>query len=685
MFKKNTILASVLFLLLAFAIPIEHKYDKLFRFFSLTLIPDGFQVHEGYDKKIYFYASDLISIFLALFWMQRPLRSYFTGKGAVYLWVIFFLALNSILHSSFASYPIPYCRLLQLLSPILLFTFLAQSFTSEESRKRIALGFLFAIAAAGLIQSGIAIAQYFHQGSLGLRLFGEHRFSQEIGGPAFGIYDGSRWIFDRIFHRESPYHHIVRAFGTLPHPNVLGGFLAISLLCCYGLIAQFSRWRLWIAATLPFQFFALCTSYSRSALFGWALGTAAWFGWTYWKKREFSRFLPLAVLLSASISAALLSDQFNHRGGIINYNSVAQNSDQIRHVYQNVAFEMLKKNPITGVGYSQFSAQAAPYFPKDMPPNMELTGAHNIYLFLAGETGLLSLAALLLFFGTILFNAARLPHSPALASLLSIFLTLLFIGGCDFYPLLFQQGKLLLFSTAGLLAAHFIRKEEPSKQESWKMFDTISPTYDRVNRILSLGMDRSWRRKAARFLPEGPLRLLDLATGTGDQIAALLPTKKIESAVGIDLSSEMLSIAQKKLGSEPHISFQRADAEELPFANDSFNAATFSFGIRNVPSPLRALKEVHRILKPNGRALILEFSLPPLPIRPFYLFYLRHILPHLGGALSRKFSAYRYLNETIETFPSGQAFRSLMEEAGFKAFSHPMAFGAVTLYVGEKR
>ena len=442
MFRKKTILASVLFLLLAFAIPIEYKYDKLFRFFSLTLIPDGFQVHDGYDKKIYFYASDLISILLtglALFWMRAPLRAYFSQKGAAYLWAIFFLALNSIIQSSYAHYPIPYCRLLQLLSPILLFCFLAHSFTNEESRKRIALGFLFAIFFAGLIQSGIAIAQYFHQGSLGLRLFGEHRFGQEIStSPAFGIYDGSRWIFDRIFQIESPYRHIVRSFGTLPHPNVLGGFLAVSLLCSYGLIATFPRRRLWIASTLPFQFFALCTSYSRSALFGWILGTAAWFGWTYWKKREVSRFLALAIILSASISGALLSDQFNHRGGIINYNSVAQNSDNIRHVYQNVALEMITKNPITGVGYSQFSAQAAPYFPKDMPADMQLTGAHNIYFFLAGETGLVSLAALLLFFGTILFSAARLPHSPAIASLLSIFLMLLFIGGCDFYPILFQ-------------------------------------------------------------------------------------------------------------------------------------------------------------------------------------------------------------------------------------------------------
>jgi demethylmenaquinone methyltransferase/2-methoxy-6-polyprenyl-1,4-benzoquinol methylase len=231
---------------------------------------------------------------------------------------------------------------------------------------------------------------------------------------------------------------------------------------------------------------------------------------------------------------------------------------------------------------------------------------------------------------------------------------------------------------------------DPSRNEIWKMFDGISPTYDRVNRILSLGMDRKWRKKVAAHLPkERHLRILDLATGTGDQLISLFESPaSIRTAVGIDLAGDMLQIAQKKILAKPYhskIEFKRADAEKLPFAAESFDATSFSFGIRNVTDPLRSLEEIHRVLKPSGKCLILEFSLPPKPIRAFYLFYLRHILPRIGGLLSKNREAYRYLNETIETFPSGKDFCLLLKKVGFKKITaHPMALGAVTLYEGEK-
>lgn len=214
------------------------------------------------------------------------------------------------------------------------------------------------------------------------------------------------------------------------------------------------------------------------------------------------------------------------------------------------------------------------------------------------------------------------------------------------------------------------------------MFDRISSTYDRINRILSFGMDRRWRKKVAEFLPQRPhLQILDLATGTGDQIAALLDHKA--TFTGIDLSEEMLRLAHKKIGRRAR--FVHGNAEELPFENHTFDAATFSFGIRNVNDPHRSLQEIHRVLKQKGRCLILEFSLPSGPLRRLYLFYLRHILPRIGGLLSRKPDAYRYLNQTIETFPSGKAFCAWMKEAGFASVhTVPMAFGGVTLYVGEK-
>jgi demethylmenaquinone methyltransferase/2-methoxy-6-polyprenyl-1,4-benzoquinol methylase len=225
----------------------------------------------------------------------------------------------------------------------------------------------------------------------------------------------------------------------------------------------------------------------------------------------------------------------------------------------------------------------------------------------------------------------------------------------------------------------------PSREDVWKMFDKLSPTYDQINRLVSFGMDLRWRKKVAKFLPpQKNLKILDLATGTGDQALALIKSSaSIQSITGIDLSSEMLEIAKRKIPSK--MEFIRADAEKLPFKAMSFDAATFSFGIRNVSDPLRALKEIHRILKPKGRSLVLEFSLPPKPIRGFFLFYLRHILPRIAGFISKNYQAYRYLNQTIEHFPSGKEFCLLMKEAGFLRLREiPMNLGSVTLYVGEK-
>lgn len=224
----------------------------------------------------------------------------------------------------------------------------------------------------------------------------------------------------------------------------------------------------------------------------------------------------------------------------------------------------------------------------------------------------------------------------------------------------------------------------PTRKDVWKMFDRISATYDKVNRVVSFGMDLRWRKKLAQHLPKKKhLDILDLATGTGDQAIQIMRSKaSIKSITGIDLSKEMLNLAKIKI---PEMKIICADAEKLPFAKESFDAASFSFGIRNVPTPLNALNEIYRVLKPKGRCLILEFSMPPWPIKSFYLFYLRHILPKIGGFLSKDQAAYRYLNETIEEFPSGPNFCKIMKRAGFSRIQAvPMNLGSVTLYIGEK-
>lgn len=219
-----------------------------------------------------------------------------------------------------------------------------------------------------------------------------------------------------------------------------------------------------------------------------------------------------------------------------------------------------------------------------------------------------------------------------------------------------------------------------------QMFDAISPSYDRINRILSFGLDLRWRRLLAKHLPLGTcFDLLDLATGTGDQIAAFFKMNApIKRAVGIDFSKKMLEIARAKFRNINQVTFLEADAEALPFEDQSFDVCSFSFGIRNVQNPLIALSELRRVTKPRGRCLILEFSMPTGFFRFPYRLYSRTLLPTLGGFLSGNRAAYHYLNQSIEQFAQPETFLSWMRQTGWintKAISN--LFGAVTLYRGD--
>lgn len=223
------------------------------------------------------------------------------------------------------------------------------------------------------------------------------------------------------------------------------------------------------------------------------------------------------------------------------------------------------------------------------------------------------------------------------------------------------------------------------------MFDRIAPRYDLLNRLLSFRQDVAWRRRMARQVQakEG-LVLLDIATGTADQIISLMEGNgRIARAVGVDMSEGMLGFGRekiRKLNWSDRVVLKTGDAMRIPEPDATFDVATMSFGIRNVLNVTEALREVHRVLKPGGRALILEFSTPGNRLfRPLYFFYLRHVLPVLGGMLSGDRSAYRYLNRTIETFPSGREFCAIMEAAGFERVQAiPLTFGIASIYQGDR-
>ncbi len=233
--------------------------------------------------------------------------------------------------------------------------------------------------------------------------------------------------------------------------------------------------------------------------------------------------------------------------------------------------------------------------------------------------------------------------------------------------------------------------DEPSREAVWEMFNRIARRYDMLNRVLSFRRDVAWRKRMAGFLQDRrELVLLDLATGTGDQIFHLMAGgADIASAVGMDMSEQMLAVGREKVQKQDmgkRIELSVGDAVEIPSDDGLFDVATISFGIRNVVDVSRALSEMLRVLRPGGSAMILEFSMPENAIvRGGYTFYLRHLLPFIGGIISGDSYAYRYLNKTIETFPYGEAFCDLMRDAGFEnATATQLTFGVASIYHGTK-
>ena len=215
------------------------------------------------------------------------------------------------------------------------------------------------------------------------------------------------------------------------------------------------------------------------------------------------------------------------------------------------------------------------------------------------------------------------------------------------------------------------------------MFDRIAGRYDLVNTVLSAGTDGGWRRRAAKatlLKPGGSA--LDVACGSGKLTALLAriagPGGRV---VGLDFSPKMLEVARHEF---PAIEFREGDALNLPFDNATFDASTIAFGLRNLADPVRGLSEMLRVVKPGGRAVVLEFVRPPKgPVGSAYRVYLKTLLPAVGGALSGAPSAYRYLSDTVDSYRSADELRALAEVAGWKAIRHVrLAMGTVAILSG---
>lgn len=232
-------------------------------------------------------------------------------------------------------------------------------------------------------------------------------------------------------------------------------------------------------------------------------------------------------------------------------------------------------------------------------------------------------------------------------------------------------------------------KDKSKKEEVAEMFNNISVRYDFLNHFLSLGIDKLWRKKAVKLLSESkPKEILDLATGTGDFAIALSkinPTK----IIGMDISEGMLEMGRekmKKLNLTELITMSYGDSENLPFEDESFDALTVGFGVRNYENLELGLSEMLRVLRRDGKVVILEFSKPKkFPVKQLFNFYSKYLIPFFGRLISKDKRAYAYLPESVNAFPEGEDFLAILTKVGYKNLQSKMVSGGIaTIYMGQK-
>ncbi|EMQ95613.1 Ubiquinone/menaquinone biosynthesis methyltransferase UbiE [Xanthomarina gelatinilytica] len=228
------------------------------------------------------------------------------------------------------------------------------------------------------------------------------------------------------------------------------------------------------------------------------------------------------------------------------------------------------------------------------------------------------------------------------------------------------------------------------KEQVTKMFDTISKEYDGLNRVISFGIDIKWRKKAVQLVADtNPNIILDIATGTGD-LAINLAETNAEKIIGLDISEGMLNVGKEKIlnkSLQDRIEMVVGDSENLPFEDNTFDAITVGFGIRNFETLEKGLVEILRVLKPGGIFVILETSVPTkTPFKQGYNLYTKNIMPLIGKLFSKDRSAYKYLSDSASIFPYGETLNNILREIGFiNVVNRPQTFGVATIYTSSKK
>lgn len=231
--------------------------------------------------------------------------------------------------------------------------------------------------------------------------------------------------------------------------------------------------------------------------------------------------------------------------------------------------------------------------------------------------------------------------------------------------------------------------QSSKRQQVEEMFDSIAPKYDFLNRVLSMGIDQGWRKKAINSLKEvNPKQILDVATGTADLAIAALKLNP-DHITGIDISNQMLNVGRDKIKAKnisDKITLTQADSANLPFEDNKFDAITVAFGVRNFEFLQQGINQMYRVTSKGGKLAVLEFSNPKsFPFKQIYNFYFKYILPGWGGLISKSKTAYTYLPESVQHFPEGEQFAAYLKNAGYTQIKiQPLTFGICTLYTAVK-
>ncbi len=457
--------------LLIVIFPFVNFFYKVFRGISIFFV-HYFEKHGSFtlnipplfQKYIHFYLTDywIVGLMIGAFLLKETrFKELFFNRHSRYLTLYIGVALFSIVFSIFSNYFFQYTTLINLTIAFISFHLVYLLFSK---RSDLIKPILWAFLVVAMIECLIGVGQFLFQESLGLRFLSEPQITPYMHNiPIYPLTEGNRALFDLLPWIPEGHTNILRALGTFDHPNILGAYLSIALFVSYFLfITSEKRWqKTALLVSIPLLIITLGLTFSRGPVFAWILGTIAFFTIGFIKRKMFSEkerkgFYLLTLLISVGflLTTTLLFQQLVARGGFVNYNAIADNSDSGRLLYYRLAIMMFLSHPILGIGFNGFSL-----FPYELL-NPTLIGvnptgafAHNIYLQIASETGIIGLILVFLFISSMVSHLRNQEMTPLKLALGSVLFTFLLLGVVDHFLWTYTSGRLMFFLFSALFAA----------------------------------------------------------------------------------------------------------------------------------------------------------------------------------------------------------------------------------------